>query len=347
MAFMTEWATQVDEVVLEGVPKIGYSVHMCPFPGALYACMEYLGDPCDYDYLMGVTGAAFRRLWNRDDGGNVDLMHLAPEPERRAFRALGYSYTAIPRTDKRALITAIKESIGRGRPAISFGIIGPPEAGLVTGYAEDGEVLYGYSYFQDLALDGYYEKDDWFETMAPGTPYGLIVVGDKLADRPDERTLLRETLAWASRLAEQPRRPELPEHLSGLEAYIAWAAALEVDADYPATDSAALSMRLMIHADQVTMLSERRSAAAYLRQMVTVAPECATQLNQAAAHYEAAAAYESQVWPWGYAMGLEEAHALADPCTRRVIAKAVREAGVEEICAVAQLDQVLEAMRRA
>ena len=59
-----ETADPAVRCVLEGVPKIGYGVHLCPFPGSLYAVMEYLGDPTEYDYLMGVTGAAFRRLWN-------------------------------------------------------------------------------------------------------------------------------------------------------------------------------------------------------------------------------------------------------------------------------------------
>jgi hypothetical protein len=37
------------------------------------------------DYLMGVTGAAFCRFWNRDGGGNVDLACLGDEPFRRAL----------------------------------------------------------------------------------------------------------------------------------------------------------------------------------------------------------------------------------------------------------------------
>ncbi len=80
-------------LVLAGVPRIGYDVHLSPFPGALYSWLQFMGDPADYDYLMGVTGACFRRLWNRDDGGNVDLMYLAPEPYARALRALGYDVT--------------------------------------------------------------------------------------------------------------------------------------------------------------------------------------------------------------------------------------------------------------
>ena len=78
-----------ERVVLEGVPKIGFHVSLCPFVGSLAACLEYVGAPCSHDFLMGVSGAAFRRFWNRDDGGNVDLMYLAPEPYRRAFRAIG------------------------------------------------------------------------------------------------------------------------------------------------------------------------------------------------------------------------------------------------------------------
>ena len=153
--------------VLPGVARIGYNVHLCPFPGSLYSCLEYLDDPQDYAYLMGITGAAFRRTWSRNDGGNVDLMYLAPEPYRRAFEALGYSYREIQRNET-AMVKAIKESIDRECPVISFGIIGPPEAGLITGYDQDGSVLYGWSYFQDSKQPGYYQLDDWFAKLSAG-----------------------------------------------------------------------------------------------------------------------------------------------------------------------------------
>lgn len=73
--------------VLPEVPRTAYDVHLCLFPGSPFAFLEYVGQPQKY-YLMGVTGACFRRFWERDDGGNVDLMYLAPEPHRRAFEAL-------------------------------------------------------------------------------------------------------------------------------------------------------------------------------------------------------------------------------------------------------------------
>lgn len=49
--------------VLDGVPKIGYNVRLCPFPGSLEACMAYLNDPCDYDsdvLINGLTDRAAR-----------------------------------------------------------------------------------------------------------------------------------------------------------------------------------------------------------------------------------------------------------------------------------------------
>jgi RNA polymerase sigma factor (sigma-70 family) len=113
--------------VLNGVPRIGYDVRFCPFPGSVESIMSYLKEPVDYDYIMGVTGACFRRTYNRDDGGNVDLMYFAPEPQQRIFDALGYEFRTVSWRDKGAMIAAIRQSIDAGRPAIACGIIGPPD----------------------------------------------------------------------------------------------------------------------------------------------------------------------------------------------------------------------------
>ncbi|GAB3433445.1 hypothetical protein [Flindersiella endophytica] len=44
---------------------------------------------------------------------------------------------------------------------LAFGIIGPPECGILTGYDQDGDVILGYSYFQEPDVVGYYEQTDW------------------------------------------------------------------------------------------------------------------------------------------------------------------------------------------
>ena len=164
-------------VILADVPRIGFDIHMCPFPGALFALLKYIGDPCDYDYLMGVTGAAFRRLWNRDDGGNVDLSYFGDAPFQRVFDALGYEWRSCP-IEQQAMLAGIKESLSRGVPAISFGIIGPPEAGLVTGYDRDGETLFGWSYFQEQR-ENCYEKSGWFQRWSGRLTWGTFPIALK------------------------------------------------------------------------------------------------------------------------------------------------------------------------
>ncbi len=238
------------------------------------------------------------------------------------------------------MIGTIQESIGRGRPVISFGIIGPPEAGIVAGYDCDGEVLYGWSYFQEQR-SSYYEKSDWFETMDKNAGKGLIVLDHKQSTRSSDRATLTASLQWAVDLERTARRPGLPEHVGGLAAYDAWADALEVDADYPPGHPKVLETRVMVHSDQVVMLEERHSAARYLRQMAKAVPEVAEPLNRAAAYYEETAEFASQVWLWGHSMGPEAQRGLADAQTRRTFAKQIRAARDREIQAVAHLEQAL------
>ncbi len=342
---------QPQRTILQGVPRIGFDVHHCPFPGSLYAVLKYVGDPCDYDYLMGITGACFRRLWNRDDGGNVDLSYFGDEPFRRAFDALGYEWIKVP-AEKEAMFRAVVESINRGVPAISFGIIGPPEAGVVAGYDTDGEILYGWSYFQtepwanagvELEPSGYYRKRDWYEMMDKNAGKGLIILGAKRSTRPAARDVLAASLQWALDLERTARRSGLPDHVGGLAAYDAWAAALEVDVDYPPQDNRVMETRMMVYGDQCTMLYERSSAAKFLRQMAEAVPQNTVPLNTAAAIYEQVAAIVFKLWPWDYTDWSGLRQALSDPEARRALAGHVRAARALEAQAVEQLAQALAA----
>lgn len=341
-------------LVLEGVPRAGYDTHLCPFPGSLYATMQYLGDPVSYEYLMGVTGAAFRRVWNRDDGGNVDLGYLGPEVYKRAGDGIGYELRVIPRA-KAPMLAALRESLAQGRPAIAFGIIGPPEAGIVTGYSLGGEILHGWSYFQEGKPAGYYAETGWFEkfsrfAQAPDgglgpvgvEPVGLVVVGDKCRwPGPPPRERLASSLQWIVDLARTAQRPHLPQHVCGLAAYEAWADALEVDADYPAANKQAMETRAMVHCDQVVMLHERRAGAEYLRQMAVQVPEVAAELNAAAKGYDEVGDYAGRVWKWGHWMDPAALQGLADPKLRREFAAGVRAAAAREAQAVASLEAAL------
>ena len=331
--------------VIEDVPRIGYDVHLCPFPGSLLAVMQFLGEPVDYDYIMGVTGAAFRRIWNRDDGGNVDLMYLEPEPHQRAFAALGYEFSTVPRKDKAAMVAAIKASVAEGRPVLGCVLIQPPEYGIVTGYDQDGETLIGWSYFQDYSKPGYCEVPGWFEKMEGGPDVGLILVGEKREERLTEREVLIGCLEWAIDLARTAKRPNLPDHVCGLAAHDAWGDGLEVDADYPLDDAKALETRAMVHCDQCVMLHERGSAAKFLRQMAMAVPEAAERLSAAAVLYEEAAACGAGLWRWGHWADATTQQEFAQADSRHKMAGLVRQAREREALAVAELEQALADLR--
>ena len=328
-------------LVLDGVPRVGYSIHLCPFPGSLYAILEYMGERRDYDYLMGVTGAPFRRLWNRDDGGNIDLSYFYDTPFRLVFDALGYEWRMAP-ADKEAMLAAIKESLSRGIPALSFGIIGPPEAGIVTGYDQDGAVLYGWNYFQP---DGnqYYEKGDWFEALEKNEVKGLIVIGNKKPTTPSQHDVLVASLEWAIDLECTSSRPEIPNHVSGLSAYDAWADGLEVDADYPPDHPDVMEWRAMVYSDQCVMVEERREAARFLRRMKAVAPPAAEHLEDAAVLYDDVANLVGKHWPWSDFTNQGAVKPLADPTTRRELAGHIRAAKDKESRAVVCLQKALAA----
>jgi RimJ/RimL family protein N-acetyltransferase len=336
-------------MVLPDVPKIGFHTgRLCPFPGSVYALLEYTGRPESYDYLMAVSGGAFRRFWNRDDGGNVDLMYLYPEPARLLFWALGLDYRAVPRADRKEMLEAIMASITAGLPVIDFGTVGPPEAGLVCGYDREGEVLLGHSYF-DFARhtpeQPYYEKAHWFEQMDPNSP-GLILIG-RAHDRPSPRSVLAQTLRWAIALARVERRANQPEHVCGLAAGYAWADALEVDADYDTGDESVLRTRAMVHGDQTVMLAERVHAGRFLRAMAEHAPEAADDLRAASDLYDRV--HKAHVWPWRvkHFNDAEVKQGLRDGELCREFAHEIREATRAEAAATDLLERALTTMERA
>ena len=49
--------------VLDNIPGIGFDKELCTFAGSIKASMDFLNHPVTYDFIMGVSGAAFKLLW--------------------------------------------------------------------------------------------------------------------------------------------------------------------------------------------------------------------------------------------------------------------------------------------
>lgn len=106
---------------------------------------------------MAASGAAFRQRfdacgWNM---GASDIRFIYKEPFKPfelAFKSAGRSYMIYEERDKSktkdTYLKVIKSELDCGRPLIALGVVGPPEACIVTGYQNGGSTLLGWSLFQ-------------------------------------------------------------------------------------------------------------------------------------------------------------------------------------------------------
>lgn len=377
--------------VLEGVPRVHFyeGGKRCPediiIPSVVRAVLEYLGDEhygckycpgrgqaceihCTYAFLVGVSGAAAFLSWKEGwHGDNVALFYMdadAGSVERRIFEAIGYAYEAVMKEESRdneaVFRQRIIESIDRDMPALAYGVIGPPEPSIITGYDEGGEVLIGWNFFQsspdfnagvEFEASGYFRKRDWFKDTA-----NLLIIGEKLPTKPSLPEVSRDALRWLVKVARTPMvrsAPDSPEWYrhrhNGLAAYDAWADHLLRDAEWPADEEATLRARHQIHNDAVGTVAEARwYGSVWLAEIVE---HFAARPNHRGASehvLHAAACYAAEhdlMWKvWDLAGGIsnpEAFRAMADSAKRRAMAEIVRQARDEDAQALDHLEQAL------
>lgn len=350
--------------VLEGVPRVAYHTdrwRFTPFCNALDACLQYLGEGEQYDYLMCTSGAAFRMTWAPQawDGGNSDILGMTEEtlePMRRAFRSAGYEIVPVAKaepagwpedilrdsaerlggelTDEAGFRRRIIESIDSGRPVIAFGIIGPPEACVISGYDEGGDVLIGWNVFQDdegaeTEPSGYFRVRDWYRKT-----HALLLIGDR-AGKPDPTELDREALKWALQVLRTPRVRNAD---AGPAAFDSWAADMLNDEYFPEGNIGVLRARLMCHWDSMTVTATRGGggATAYLLAAAEREPAMAEHLRAAAD------CLDREDVVHGVAPGEEAQMArLAAPDVRRQVAESILRARDMHVEAADHIEQAL------
>lgn len=319
-----------DSMVLYGVPKVTYfkdkEFEVTPFISSLRACLTYKGEEVSYARLLCGSGAAFRLLWNTHewDGGNVDILVMRSdpfEPLKRAFAAAGRTFTLLPKamdlSNKVEFIQLIKREIDAGRPLIGFGIIGPPEACVITGYRENGEVLLGWNFFQDMPEwkgsheteeCGYFIRRNWYEHSET---VALMAVGEP-TEAVDEKDFLKETLKLAVEVMETP---EVGPRAAGFAAFQEWAKAIGNDREF--TDNTLLPVlftRLMCQTDAFTMVAEGRAYAGwFMKQEAEKFPEYSARLMEISGLFkrEHETAFEMPRYHGGLQMGEYQAKELA------------------------------------
>jgi hypothetical protein len=350
--------------VLKGVPKIGFysGGPRCPedvcFPSVMRAMAEYLGEDvgcyevksksadcrfgCTYSFFLGVTGAAFRLTWAEGwQGDNVEIMYMSDQPMapfERAFEALGWEFKYLGKEDPpikdEAFRQEIVESIDRGMPVVAFGVIGPPEACLITGYDDGGDLLTGWNFFQDFPEFkagqefepcGYFRIRNWYATTE-----ALIIPGEKVK-RLEYKEIFRKSLEWAVKVMRTPRVTAygLPR-ANGVAAFDAWIEAILRDEEFNTDNFEALNLRFGVHDDAVGTVAEARwYGSVYLSRLANMAPGnvIRPEILKAAACF---AKEHDLMWDaWGAVGGIgrepDRAWNFKKPDVRRKLAEIIRE----------------------
>lgn len=352
--------TDRDSCVLYGVPRVFYGREQdggnqaTPFPMCLQAVLSYLGQHVSYTELMAATGAAFRLRWNRDcwDPAAVDIRNIFPEhnrPFELGFQWAGRACAILERetVSREEALRLIRREIDAGRPLIALGIVGPPEASVVTGYSEGGAALHGWSLFQDSPAfsgvekdeSGYFVSRDWWGENTDA----IIAVGEQAG----ERLPLAKLLENARYLLTEPEissyEGRCGVYYGGQAAYRAWREALLDDTQFPPElGREQLEERYGCLCDAACMAGEGRAcAAAFFRELARRGlgqpewnAECAARF-QAVSDCIQELLNAAQGGPYGFPMEL-----LLERETRRRLAGCVERAAAEEERAVSLLAEM-------
>ncbi|NLM61958.1 MAG: RNA polymerase subunit sigma-24 [Clostridiales bacterium] len=265
-------------VVLYGVPKVYYGAYggVTPLPICVKAVANYMGIDLDYAEAIVNCGAAFRLTWNEKcwDGGNVDAIFSFDDPSkvyRCAIESLGYEFNMLGRsqsTEKSEFLDFIKARLDKGIPVIALGIIGPPEAGIITGYRDNGNTLLGWNLFQEvpeyagtIGFDesGYYVTDKWWENR---DTVAVMSLGEAAGKKFTLKTVVENAIEVMT-----PRRAG--DHAKGGYAYDAWKRAI-LDESQFGKDMIRplLAERIMCQADAMDCLADgRNNAYEYFRKL--------------------------------------------------------------------------------
>ena len=132
-----------DKYYIKGIPPMHYGEHMDnSFIRSLQLSLNTLGENYTYDYLMGISGAAFRLHFDPKWCPSSADMTCGFDVSTVIFKSVGYSvnFKRINHNrfqDIRSLYEMIKTQITLGRPIVAINLMGNMDWGIITGYLKN------------------------------------------------------------------------------------------------------------------------------------------------------------------------------------------------------------------
>lgn len=279
--------------ILQGIMKLSWGKGMeCPWAGAHYAALRYMGEAYGYNQIMGISGACWRvcftDVW---DYSCTDAL-VSYDYATPLYRGIGYSFRISERLEKqerKAERQAIMEDIQNGRPVLAINLRVAPEWGVITGYTDDGNRFLCRTYFdedvfhaleseeadsEDSRLvfeenEGYLFSDFW--------PFIIVHFGEK-NDVPPPIEVLNTSLTT---LIDSFNAKECRGYYQGKEAYREWIKGLSKESDFSMSDKENAMRRMDVNDSMIcSLIDSRCAAAAWLRSVNQNISEKAEECKQ-------------------------------------------------------------------
>jgi hypothetical protein len=336
------------KVYIEGVRQVSWGTgEMCEFASSLLSAICTLGGCAPYHYILGASGVAFRFTlnpgeWDFTNYGIREVSADPYEPIRRAIQAAGYACTVCEASSKQADAATIMSSIDRGVPVLAFRVVGPSDCCIITGYDEGGEVLLGWSTFQDIPDDhniphdvtGYFRKPGWHDNLP-----GYILIGAQVG-RPPLHNVYLDAVKWAVHLMRTPR---MGSKRTGFEGLSVWAEEMTQEQYFPAGDEQVLGQRYVSTTINITMLRDHCSAEPFLRQAAEEVLDFQPELWLAADCYRDVKHCREEMDDLiSDNFSAKAMQAIADPEIRRAFAGKILQIRDVEEEAIGHLEHLLE-----
>ena len=366
--------------VLSGVPRLEFGPQSDTFCSALSIALSHMGESsAAYHNLVGWSGRGFDICWNDEffywdrsmespDADPEYYLRNDYESAAAAVAAAGYgceviinaecSHPAAENGLRREGGQAVRElvmgSVTAGRAVVAALSASAnhwaPEWSLITGYDEGGDIITGWSCFQDeevekeelqLEPEGYFRKGDWErDTVAVVT-----ICGERKDDTgrgQAERGVLENGIRLSSGATAGGEA-------RGFESYRAWAQAVEDD-DIEGLHEGVLRGRLQYHTNYVGHLAAQKWYTSVCLKDMEMKGWNVSDVLFAAASY---ARIHELMWDcWRVAGGYwrdadEEVGKFRDPEARKEIAQIIRAAGTQDETAVKHMEAALAAWHKS
>lgn len=210
------------------------------FPSCMRSAMSALNEDKAYDFsfFAGVTGDFFTQIWLepkwRYNDSYSNVCKDTQLPIQYAFDACGYEYSYISHVEiqknKSKYIKKIVEAIDKGFPVLTFGIVGPPVCSIIHGYAEDGNVLIGWSQFtgetKENKIFDHEFSENYFQVQNGLDNSEALIFFEKKKDKISIGESIKKSILNIPKLASIKSTNEI---YFGKAAFNAWANSLLCD----------------------------------------------------------------------------------------------------------------------